>query len=195
MTPTNELTATTTAPPLFAYTPSREEFRRLAHQGNVVPVYRDILADMETPVSVFTRLTHRPNAFLLESVEGGERMARYSFLGADPYLVFRSKGRTATLTENGATREITLEAGRDPLHILEELLAEVRYVEVPGLPRFVGGAVGYIGYDWVRFLEPIGERTTDDLQVDDVHLLLTDTLCIFDHVQHRLRVLANSTLR
>ncbi len=180
------------APPLFAYTPSREEFRRLATQGNLVPVFRDILADMETPVSAFTRLAHRPNAFLLESVEGGERLARYSFLGADPSLVFRSKGRTASVTENGTTRNIELEPGRDPLHVLEEILAGVRYVEVPGLPRFVGGAVGYIGYDWVRFLEPIGEQTTDDLDLDDVHLVLTDTLCIFDHVQHRIRVLANA---
>ncbi|MBC8103101.1 MAG: anthranilate synthase component I [Cytophagales bacterium] len=178
--------------PLFTYSPSREEFQRLARQGNLVPVFRDVLADMETPVSAFTRIAHRPNAFLLESVEGGERMARYSFLGADPYLVFRSKGNVASITENGETRTVPLKAGRDPLHVLEEILSDVRYVEVPGLPRFVGGAVGYIGYDWVRFLEPIGEQTTDDLDLDDVHLLLTDTLCIFDHVQHRIRVLANA---
>jgi len=178
----------------FTFTPSREEFRNLARQGNLIPVSRDILADMETPVSAFLRLKNRPNAFLLESVEGGERMARYSFLGADPYLVFRSKGCTATITENGGTQTITLEAGRDPLHILETILGEVRYVEIPGLPRFVGGAVGYIGYDWVRFLEPIGETATDDLDVDDVHLLLTDTLCIFDHVRHRIRVLANARM-
>ncbi len=182
------------APPLFAYTPTREEFRRLAGQGNLVPVFRDILADMETPVSAFTRIADRPNAFLLESVEGGERLARYSFLGADPSLVFRSKGRTANVTENGSTRTIELEPGRDPLHVLEEILSGVRYVEVLGLPRFVGGAVGYIGYDWVRFLEPIGDQTTDDLDLDDVHLVLTDTLCIFDHVQHRIRVLANAHL-
>ncbi len=179
-------------PPLFEYAPTRDEFRRLARQGNLIPVSRDILADMETPVSAFQRIRHRPNAFLLESVEGGERIARYSFLGADPYLTFRSKGREAFITENGETRTVALEAGRDPLHVLEELLADVRYVELPGLPRFVGGAVGYIGYDWVRFLEPVGERATDDLNVDDVRLLLTDTLCIFDHVRHRIRVLANA---
>lgn len=178
-----------------ACTPSREEFKRLAGQGNLIPVFRDILADMETPVSAFKRIAHRPNAFLLESVEGGERMARYSFLGADPYLVFRSRGRTVTVTEHGATRTVTLEDGQDPLHLVEEILAEVRYVELPGLPRFVGGAVGYIGYDWVRFLEPVGEAATDDLGLDDVHLLLTDTLCIFDHVRHRLRVLANARVR
>jgi anthranilate synthase component I len=175
-----------------ACTPTREEFKRLAERGNLIPVFRDILADMETPVSAFKRIARRPNAFLLESVEGGERMARYSFLGAEPSLVFRSRGRTVTITENGQARTVRLSEGQDPLHVLEEILAEVRYVELPGMPRFVGGAVGYIGYDWVRFLEPIGESTTDDLGLDDVHLLLTDTLCIFDHVRHRIRVLANA---
>ena len=188
-----------------SYLPTREEFHRLAareHSTNsgdetvvIVPVCRDILADMETPVSAFRRLAHRPNAFLLESVEGGERLARYSFLGADPHLVFRSRGRAATITEaNGASRTVELSEGQDPLHLLEELLHGVRYVDLPGMPRFVGGAVGYIGYDWVRFLEPIGDQTTDDLHLDDVHLLLTDTLCIFDHVRHRIRVLANARL-
>ena len=175
-------------------TPDRETFRRLAQQGNLIPVYRDILADMETPVSAFKRLERRPNAFLLESVEGGERLARYSFFGSDPYLTFRSRGRTVTIVEGDKTRHVELSEGRDPLHVLQEILADVRYVELPGLPRFVGGAVGYIGYDWVRFLEPIGDKTEDDLQVDDVHLLLTDTLCIFDHVRHRIRVLANARI-
>lgn len=174
------------------HTPTREEFRRLAGQGNLIPVYREILADMETPVSAFQRLAHRPNAFLLESVQGGERMARYSFLGADPYLVLHAKGRTVTITENGQTREVPLADGRDPLHVLEDLLRPIRYVELPGLPRFVGGAVGTIGYDWVRHLEPIGEDTEDDLDLDDCRLLLTDTLCIFDHVRHKIKVLANA---
>ena len=177
-----------------ACTPSRDEFSRLAARGNLLPVWRDILADMETPVSAFKRIAHRPNAFLLESVEGGERLARYSFLGSDPHLVLRSKGNKATITENGITREITLAEGRDSLHILQEIMEAVQFVETGDLPRFVGGAVGYIGYDWVRFLEPIGDDTTDDMNVDDVHLLLTDTLIIFDHVRHKLRVLANARI-
>ncbi|HVK02081.1 MAG TPA: anthranilate synthase component I [Armatimonadaceae bacterium] len=186
--------AATADPPQFTVTPSREEFHRLARQGNVIPVYRDILADTETPVSAFLRIADRPNAFLLESVEGGERMGRYSFLGSDPHLTLRAKGRRVTITEGGRARTVELEPGRDPLHVLEDLLAEVRFVELPGLPRFVGGAVGYIGYDWVRFLEPVGQATRDDLGVDDVHLVLTDTLCIFDHVRHRLKVLANARI-
>jgi anthranilate synthase component 1 len=186
------MATTTQQTPAFEYTPTRSEFHRLAAQGNLVPVCRDILADMETPVSAFKRIAHLPNAFLLESVEGGERMARYSFLGAEPRLVFRSRGREVTLTENGETRTVELENEQDPLHVLQSLLAQTRYVDVPGMPRFVGGAVGYIGYDWVRFLEPIGDNAADDLVLDEVHLLLTDTLCIFDHVRHRLRVLANA---
>ncbi len=182
----------------FAVAPTREEFAGLAAHGNLIPVYRDILADMETPVSAFKRLAHRPNAFLLESVEGGERMARYSFLGADPFLTFRAKGRDVTIVEDGEMRTETVPEGSDPLHLLEAILRNLRYVELPAhygaMPRFVGGAVGYIGYDWVRFLEPIGLATQDDLQLDDVHLLLTDTLCIFDHVRHRIRVLANVRL-
>lgn len=182
----------------FAVAPTREELAALAIRGNLIPVYRDILADMETPVSAFKRLAHRPNAFLLESVEGGERMARFSFLGSDPYLTFRTKGQTATIAEAGQERTETVPEGKDPLHLLEEILRPIRYVELPAhygnMPRFVGGAVGYIGYDWVRFLEPIGQSTQDDLNLDDVHLLLTDTLCIFDHVRHRIRVLANARL-
>jgi anthranilate synthase component 1 len=176
------------------FTPSREEFRALAKQGNLVPVYRSVLADMETPVSAFQRLADSPNAFLLESVEGGEHLARYSFLGADPRTTFRSKGCQVIVTEDGVSTTIRLADGEEPLSVLERLLGEIRYVPLPGLPRFVGGAVGTIGWEWVRFLEPIGEHAVDDLGVDDIHLFLTDTLCIFDHVRHRMLVLANASV-
>jgi anthranilate synthase component I len=175
-------------------TPNRDDFKQLARQGNLVPVYRSVLADRETPVSVFERLAHQPNAFLLESVTGGEQLARYSFLGANPRTVIRSRGNTVTIITKGNEQTRVLEAGQDPVHILQELLAGIQYVELPGLPRFIGGAVGYIGYDWVRFLEPITQSTNDDLGVDDMHLLLTDTLCIFDHVKHRMLVLANAEI-
>ena len=182
------------------HTPDRETFRKLVETARAssgdktvaVPVWRDTLADMETPVSAFRRLAHRPNAFLLESVEGGEQLGRYSFLGAEPRTTFRSKGRDVVITENGVTRTETLSENTDPLYVLERYLNGIYYVALPELPRFVGGAVGYIGYDWVRFLEPIGDDTDDDLQVDDVHLLFADTLAIFDHVRHRLKALANA---
>src|SRR5438552_351019 len=129
---------------MFAVTPTRDEFLRLAAPGTVVPVCRDILADTETPVSAFLRLRGRKNAFLLESVEGGERLARYSFLGAEPHRILRSRGRTVTVTDAAGTQTLELSPGRDPLHVLEELMAESRFVPPPGLPlpRFAGGAVG-----------------------------------------------------
>jgi len=176
------------------FTPTRDEFHALARRGNLVPVYRSILADMETPVSAFQRIADRPNAFLLESVEGGEHIARYSFLGADPRTTFRSRGGTVVVTEDGVERTVVLGPGEEPLSVLEEMLGAIRYVPLPGLPRFVGGAVGTIGWEWVRFLEPIGEHAAADVDVDDIHLFLTDTLCIFDHVKHRMLVLANASV-
>ena len=136
--------------------PDRDTFLTLAEGGNLIPVYRELLADRLTPVSAFERLTanrpgeDRPFAFLLESVEGGERIGRYSYLGRNPSLIFRSKGSTAYITENGTTAERTLAAGEDPLTLLKELMSRYKYVESPDLPRFCGGAVGFFGYDVVR---------------------------------------------
>ncbi len=178
--------------------PDREEFRSRALRGNLIPVYREILADRLTPVSAFEALTaDRPEsdnayAFLLESVEGGERLGRYSFLGANPSLVFRSKGRSATIEENGHADTIEILPGQDPLTLLQELLSRYQYVESPNLPRFCGGAVGFFGYDVVRFFEDLPDNNPDDLQVDDACFLFTDTLLIFDHVRHRMQVLCNA---
>ncbi len=174
--------------------PAREEFQRQATQGNLIPVWREVLADMETPVSAFRKIAQgRANSFLLESVEGGERLARYSFLGTDPSLVFRSKGDTATIVEAGHTETIALQAGtRDPLHVLKSLLARYHYVPAPNLPRFVGGAVGMIGYDLVRFFEKLPVLADDDLGLDDCLFLFTDALLIFDHVKHKMLALCNA---
>ena len=176
--------------------PTRDEFLAKSHQGNLIPVWREVLADMETPVSAFRKIAQgRPNSFLLESVEGGERLARYSFLGSDPFLIFRSKGDTATVTEGGHTETIPLKFGtRDPLHVLKSLLGRYTYVPTPELPRFVGGAVGMIGYDTVRFFEKLPNLATDDLQLDDCLFLFTDALLIFDHVKHKMLVLCNARL-
>ncbi len=174
--------------------PSRDEFVQKARLGNLIPVWREVLADMETPVSAFRKITQgRANSFLLESVEGGERLARYSFLGTDPLLVFRSKGETATITENGQTETVALQPGTcDPLHILKSLLARYQYVPAPDLPRFVGGAVGMIGYDLVRFFEKLPTLAADDLGLDDCLFLFTDALLIFDHVKHKMLALCNA---
>jgi anthranilate synthase component 1 len=172
--------------------PDRQEFIRRAKQGNLVPVYRDILADMETPVSAFKKIAGSEYSFLLESVEGGERLARFSFLGSGAAVLMRSKGRTVEVTTAGETERIELEDGQDPLDVLKRLLAHYNYVPDPDLPRFCGGAVGYIGYDMVRFFEDLPDKTEDDLDMDDCVFLITDALLIFDHVKHRIRVLCNA---
>ena len=176
--------------------PTRDEFIAKSRQGNLIPVWREVLADMETPVSAFRKIAQgRPNSFLLESVEGGERLARYSFLGTDPFLIFRSKGDTATVTEGGPRETIALKFGeRDPLHVLKSLLGRYTYVPTPELPRFVGGAVGMIGYDTVRFFEKLPTLAKDDLQLDDCLFLFTDALLIFDHVKHKMLALCNARL-
>ena len=127
------------------YDPDFETFARRAGEGNLIPVCREILADTETPVTALMKLADRPHVFLLESVEGGEKWARYSFLGADPRLIFRVREGEVVIEENGAVRRIP--HGGDPLRFLKELLDRCRPVPMEGLPRFFGGAVGFLGYD------------------------------------------------
>jgi anthranilate synthase component 1 len=176
------------------FVPTRDEFIRSASQGNLIPVYREILADRLTPVSAFEKIADGPGAFLLESVEGGENLARYSFLGSDPFLTFRSRGRTVTIDESGETRTLEVPEGADALTLLQELLGRYRFVETRGLPRFCGGAVGFLSYDMVRYFERIPDDTRDDLNLDDCCFLFTDTLLIFDHVKHHLKVLCNARI-
>ena len=177
-----------------AHFPTREAFIEKASHGNLIPVWREVLADMETPVSAFRKIAgDRPNSFLLESVDGGEQLARYSFLGSDPFMVLRTKGVTGQLIERGQTSPVHLCVGsRDPLHLLKELLSRYHYVATPELPRFVGGAVGMIGYDTVRFFERLPALAKDDLGLDDCIFLFTDALLIFDHVKHKLIALCNA---
>jgi anthranilate synthase component 1 len=173
--------------------PDWEAFRRLAAAGTVVPVYREILADMETPVSAFRKIDSGNYAFLLESVEGGEQWGRYSFLGSNPSLVFQCKGRLVELLEGPVTTRD--EVTTDPMEAVKAILARYRPAPVPGLPRFCGGLVGYLGYDLVRFLERLPEGAKDDLGLPDAVLLLTDTLLIFDNVAHTIKVVSNAAVR
>lgn len=171
--------------------PGREEFRKLARYGNLIPVYTELVADAETPVSAFSKIDEGGCSFLLESAEHIDHGGRYSFLGSNPRVVFKSRGRTVTITENGSTREFETEG--DPLAELQRLMA--RYVPVPlaHLPRFVGGAVGYLGYDMVRFFEPTtGAPPPDDMGLPESVFMIAETLLIFDHPLRRLRVLANA---
>jgi anthranilate synthase component I len=173
--------------------PPRGDFLSLARQGNLIPVTREILADLETPVSAFLKIHRGAYGFLLESVEGGETWGRYSFLGTEPARVFRARGAHVTIETPGRAPE-TRETD-DPLGALKALLAEYRPVALPDLPRFAGGAVGHIGYDMVRSFERLPARAPDDLGLPDACLLVAESLLVFDNVAKKIRVIANVHLR
>lgn len=170
-------------------TPSLEEYRALARQYNLVPVVREVLADFDTPVSAFAKLNRGDAAFLLESLEGGETWGRYSILGFRPSIEFRAKGPVIEI-RRGERTERTEAA--DPLESLRALLATVKAAPVPNLPPFSGGAVGLVGYDYVRFLERIPARVPDDLQQPDLHFVFPDLVLAFDNFRHRLQLVANT---
>jgi anthranilate synthase component 1 len=176
---------------------SKEQFMTLAGQGTLVPVYRELAADLETPVSVYLKLRGQDASFLLESVEQAEQLGRYSFLGFNPRRQIKAKGRSVTLHDNGRTETRPLGEGEDPLHVVAAELARYQPVAslegvAQDLPRFFGGAVGYMGYDLVRFFERLPDTADDPLDLPDLHMLVTDTLVVFDHVRHRLLVFANA---
>ena len=177
--------------------PSFAEFKRLARQGNVVPVYRTVVADLLSPVSAFLRLSpetaggasdppHR-YSFLLESVEGGERVGRYTFFGVDPFQVISSRGDRVTVVRGSHRTEET----GDIFEYLRREAARYRSVTLPGLPPFTAGAVGFLAYEAVRRLERLPARTEMDVDLDDAAFMYFSTLVAFDHVQHRLFLIAN----
>jgi anthranilate synthase component 1 len=172
------------------FRPSLEEFKQKAKKGNLIPVYREILADMETPVSAFLKIDDKRHSFLLESVEGGEKWARYSFLGSRPSIVVRSFGRRAEVIRNGKTGKASFD--RDPLEVIKEVLSAYQPVPDPALPRFFGGAVGFMGYDVVRFFEELPGPEKAGLDIPDIFFMITDTLVIFDNVTHRVKVVSNA---
>jgi anthranilate synthase component 1 len=170
------------------YYPDFDAFEKLTKEGNLIPVYREVLADMETPVSVLMKLRHKTHVFLLESVEGGEKWGRYTFLGADPKVIFKLKGKEVQITENG--KSATCKHQGFPLKFLKEIMERYHPVTVEGCPRFYGGAVGFLGYDMVRYFERLSTPAPDDLNVDDAVFLLTDTMIIFDNVRHTIKIVA-----
>lgn len=167
-------------------------FRSLAARGNLIPVYREIMADMDTPVSAFRKIDDGRYSFLLESIEGGEKWARYTFLGSSPSVVIRSKGNTVEVLEagNGMRR---VEA-QDPLAFLKEYLQRYTPVEIEGIPRFFGGAVGYLGYDMVRHFENLPTERPAVIDAYDSYFIITDTLVIFDNVKQQIKVVSNAYL-
>ena len=168
--------------------PDYETFRELAKQGNLIPIYREILADTITPVSALLNIGSDPYVFLLESVEGGEKWGRYTFLGSDPRVIFKVRGDEVTIRENGRVRIIRHEG--DPLKSLKEILNRYHPVFLEGLPRFYGGAVGFLGYDMVRFFERLPDLPKENPEIDDAVFLVTDTILIFDNIRHAVKVVA-----
>jgi anthranilate synthase component 1 len=168
--------------------PSRQEFKDKAGEGNLIPIYTEIYADLETPVSAYLKLRRGENTFLLESVEGGTQVGRYSFLGRDPSVVFEARGRRVVIRRGAQVK--TIETA-DTLQELENLTQEFIPVPDPALPPFAGGAVGYIAYDMVRQLERLPEENPDDLDVPDMLFMFTDTIVAFDNVSHKLTVMHN----
>lgn len=169
--------------------PSRNEFFKLARRGNLIPVCREILADMETPVSAFRKIDDGSSAFLLESIEGGEKWARYSFLGVGSGRVFRSRDRYFEVLENGEV--VSSGEVSDPLTELKRFIAPYAPVELPGLPRFFGGAVGYLGYDMARFVERLPALKPAEIGAWDCCFLITENLLIFDNMRQKITVVSN----
>ena len=173
--------------------PTRAEIRQYFTQGDHVPVYRSLLADLETPVSVYMKLKQAGQpAFLLESVEGGEQVGRYSFIGVNPKGVLSVRDNIATFRRNGELTKFAIPEGQDPLHIIQRHFQTVNPVALEGLPRLVGGAVGYMSYDIVRYFEDLPDTASEDLGVPTVAFMFPDSLVIFDHAMHQLIVLANA---
>jgi len=174
--------------------PSRDEFGKLALQGNVIPVYTDLMADFETPVSVYAKLKDGGPAYILESVEGGENLYRYSFIGCRPRMVIASGPETTEIRRPGKPVE-RIPTPRDPLELIQRELDGHRPVKLPGMPRFTGGAVGYIGYEYITRIEPtVPAVPLDAFRIPLTYFMLSDTLVVFDRVRQTLRLCVNAHL-
>ena len=169
--------------------PDYKEFSRLAREATLVPVAKSVMADLMTPVSAFLAVaSEEPDAFLLESVERGEHIGRYTFVGARPYMQVRARGNEIVIRRGKREQKQKGNA----FAILKELLREHRAAVIPGLPPFTGGAVGYFAYDVVRQLENIGAHTEDDFSLPDCVLMFFDRLLAFDHLRHQIHIVATA---
>ena len=171
-------------------TPTKTEFLSRAREGNLIPVVCNLAADLETPISAFLKLRNGSEAYLLESVEGGEKLGRYSFIGTAPRIRVRAYGRQVEIDQPSGS--YALEG--DPTEVARSVLAGYRPVPHAGLPRFYGGAVGYFGYDCVRLWERLPNRPPDPVGLPTCYLVITDAVVIFDHVTHAMRIVANASV-
>ncbi len=187
------------------HTPSLEEFLKLATQGNLIPVTRRILADFETPLSAYRKIRGQGESFLFESVEGGEHIGRYSFVGCNPRAIIKQTGNRIEVIENGKVvekfaipapgKEPCENCVKDGLEVVERIMKRYRPVAVSGLPRFTGGAIGFIGYEFIHDVEPIVPRPAhDELQTPTMYFLVADQLLIFDRVAQTITILVNAIL-
>jgi anthranilate synthase component 1 len=175
--------------------PSREVFASLAAQGNVIPVYADLMADFETPVSAYAKLKESGPSYLLESVEGGETLSRYSFIGCRPRKVFICGPETTEIRTSGQPHQ-TIPTPQDPLTLIEAEMRGYTPVAVPGLPRFTGGAVGFVGYEYAARIErSVPVPATDELRSPLLYFMLSDSLLIFDRAKQTLRLCVNAHVR
>ncbi|MFA5257330.1 MAG: anthranilate synthase component I [Opitutales bacterium] len=174
--------------------PARERFIELAAQGNLIPVYCDLMADLETPVSVYAKLhAASGSAFMLESIEGGTVLNRYSFIGCQPRKTIECRIGGLTTVSNRIGETETFPTPADPLEVIEKEMAGCRMVQLPDMPRFVGGAVGFISYEYISCIEPSVPRpASDPEQMPVLHFMIADTLVIFDRVRQTLRLLINA---
>ncbi|MDM8528431.1 anthranilate synthase component I [Anaerolineales bacterium HSG24] len=174
--------------------PTITEVEKLATHGNLIPIYRELPADMETPVSVYLKLQDEGPSFLLESVTGGEQVARYSFIGVRPRGIMSTIGDEVYMTNLGQGQTVRLKEGLDPLAVLKESMSHYKPVRLPDLPRFIGGAVGFLGYDGVRRFEKLPDDNLDDLHLPEMAFMLAHTIVVFDHARQRLQIVANADL-
>ena len=178
---------------MTTFQPDFPAFQSLANQSRFVPIFRQILSDQHTPVSAFVQCFQKEaRSFLFESVVGGERIGRYSFLGANPFLTLEAHGNKLTIEQNGTKEEKNVD---DPLEELSQHLDQYSSVPLPGLPRFCGGAVGYAGYDTVRYCEHLPNAPEDDRQLPDLSFSFYDQMLVFDHIKKTILIVALADMR
>src|SRR6188508_2840283 len=187
------------------YSPTLEEFTDLARRGNLVPVTRKLLADVETPVSAYFKIRGQGESFLFESVEGGEHLGRYSFVGCNPRAIIKQTGNRIEVIEGGKVvekfaipapgKEPCENCVKDGLEVVERVMKKYRPVTLPGLPRFTGGAVGFIGYEFIHDIEPVVPRPAhDELGTPTMYFIVADQLLVFDRVAQTITVLVNAAI-
>src|SRR6266496_617131 len=174
-------------------TPTLDEFAELAERGNVIPLFAEFAADGETPVSAFRKLDRGVYSFLFESTEKNDVSGRFSFVGVEPRVIIRSHGHDFRLIERGNERRLQMSS--DPLDELRKFMARYRFVSRPELPRFAGGAVGFLGYEAIHFFEPkVPVADRDDLNLPEMLFMITSSLLIFDHQLRSLKIVVNAFL-